>query len=138
MPTPLKLSTFADTFPDAMREKVNKLGDDLVQGAEQKLASYLHVPIGETGALGASQALESTTRGGLILGWSDRAAIGIDVGRVQSKSYRMMLGNGQRSALFSRLLGSDQAPEGFTKPAIEALQGDWDQVAQEIGKDFDL
>jgi len=137
MSTPLKLSAFADTFPDAMRGKVNKLADDLVQGAEEKLASVIHVPIGATGNLASSQALETSNRG-LILGWSDRAAIGIDVGRVMSKSYRRMLGNGQRTTPFSRLLGSDQAPEGFTQPAIKELQADWDQVAQDVGKDFDL
>jgi hypothetical protein len=129
------LTTFADAFPEQMKEKVSSLAASLIQSAEAKLETLLQEPTLTT-ALRQSRALESVSGGGLKIGWSDKAAIGVDVGRIQSQPYTRRVKGGGKSVSFTRLLGSAESPLGFTKPAIAGLRLGWEQVAQDAGKDF--
>lgn len=129
------LTTFADAFPVEMKGKVSDLAASLVQSAETKLETLLNEPT-LTGSLRGSRALESVSGGGLKIGWSDKAAIGVDVGRIQSQPYTKRVKGGGKSVSFARLLGSDEAPMGFTKPAMQGLRLGWEQVAQDAGKEF--
>lgn len=134
MSTPLRLSTFADRFPAEMKERVEKLAAELVDATADELESLVQEPEA-TGALRSSRSREESKKG-LRLGWTSPAAIGIDVGRIQSKTYRRTLPSGSKSKPYSRMLGSTKAPEGFTKPAIAALRLGWEQVLASVGQEL--
>lgn len=128
------LMAFADAFPAQAGEKVVRLASDLVQAAEATIEKAVNEPVLTT-ALRSSRALKSVSGGGLRLGWSDKSAIGVDVGRIQSQPMTRRTSRG-RTVSFTRLLGSEKAPKGFTQPAIAALRLGWEQVAADAGKGF--
>ena len=130
MSAPLRLSSFADRFPAEMKERVEKLSADLVAATAKELEGLIEEPVA-SGTLRASRSLVESKKG-LRLGWSDPSAIGVDVGRIQSKSYQRKLKSGGKSRHYSRLLGSQKRPEGFTQPAIQALRLGWDRVVAEV------
>jgi hypothetical protein len=131
----LPLSSFADRFPAEMKQKVEKLAEELVAKAASELEGLIHEPEA-TGALRQSRKLIAGKNGALRLGWTSPAAIGIDVGRIQSKTYRRELASGKKSKPFSRLLGSESAKEGFTRPAVEGLRLGWDRIVAEVSQEF--
>lgn len=137
MSTPLRLSSFADRFPAEMRERLEKAVDNLVEKTAEELGDMADEPI-STGALRASRKLvnNETKRGGLRLGWEAMSAIGIDVGRIRSKPYRRKLSSGKKTKFFTRMLGSEQAPEGFTKPARVGLRLHWEEIVAEASEEF--
>jgi hypothetical protein len=132
--TPLRLSAFADRFPTEMKERVEKLAEALVAKTAAELESLVDEPEA-TGTLRASRGLVEGGKG-LRLGWTAESAIGVDVGRIQSKSYRRTLKSGAKSRPYSRMLGSEKRPEGFTKPALAQLRLDWDRIVSEAGQEF--
>lgn len=132
--TPLRLSTFADRFPAEMQSRVEKLAESLVSATAKELESLIEEPV-TTGGLKASRSLEETKKG-MRLGWTAPGAIGVDVGRIKSKTYRRTLKGGRKSRPFSRMLGSEKAPEGFTQPAIRKLRLGWEQIVADLEKDF--
>lgn len=137
MSTPLRLSSFADSFPAEMRDRIEKLAQDLVTKTASELESLLDEPV-TTGALRASRQLveSGSKKGGLRLGYTAPHAIGVDVGRIRSKTYRRTLPSGGKTRPFSRLLGSDKRPEGFTQPALTALKSRWEQLVSEASEEF--
>lgn len=137
MSTPLRLSSFADSFPAEFRDRIEKLAQNLVTKTGSELDSLIDEPV-TTGALRASRQLveSGSKRGGLRLGWTAPHAIGVDVGRIKSKTYRRKLPSGKMTRPFSRLLGSEKRPEGFTQPALTALKSRWEQIAAEAGEEF--
>jgi hypothetical protein len=134
MSTPLRLSTFADRFPAEMVERVEKLAESLQAKVAAKLEDLVDEPV-STGGLRSSRSLV-TSKKGLRLGWTAPGAIGVDVGRIQSKTYQRKLKSGKKSRPYSRMLGSEKKKEGFTQPAIAGLRLAWDQVASEAGQEF--
>lgn len=134
--TSLRLSSFADSFPAEFRDRIEKLAQDLIAKTGSELDSLIDEPV-TTGALRASrQLIESGSKGGLRLGWTAPSAIGVDVGRIKSKTYRRKLPSGKMTRPFSRLLGSEKRREGFTQPALTALKSRWEQIAAEAGEEF--
>lgn len=132
--TSLRLSTFADRFPAEMRERIEKLARDLIAKTGAGLDSLIDEPV-TTGTLRASRQLVESKKG-LRLGWTAPSAVGVDVGRIKSKTYRRTLPSGKKTRPFSRLLGSEKRPEGFTQPAITALKSRWEQIAAGAGEEF--
>lgn len=137
MSTSLRLSSFADRFPAEMKDRVEKLAQDLVARTAAELESLLDEPVA-TGALRASRQLveSGSKKGGLRLGYTAPHAIGVDVGRIRSKTYRRTLPSGKKTRPFSRMLGSEKRPEGFTQPALEGLKSRWEQIAAEASEEF--
>lgn len=132
--TNTKLASFADSFPIEAKDRVEKLASDIEKVTARKLDSLINEPV-STGTLRSSKSLKSTGKG-LILGWESVRAVPIDMGRVKSKTYRRTLRSGKKTQPFSRLLGSDKAPEGFTQPAIKLLKASWNETVESAGKDF--
>jgi len=128
----LRLSEFADSFPPEMKEKIDHLSADLLSAAAEKLEASIQEP-SHTGALRSSRT-KSRSGKGLRLGWTDPGAVGVDIGRIKSRPYSRVTKSGGRSVTFTRLLGSDQAPQGFSQPAIKALRFGWDSTVEEAGK----
>lgn len=128
----LKLASFADRFPAHMKERMEELASKLEKETADKLDSLIDVPV-RTGALRASKQLKSS-QAGMRLGWTAVHAIPIDMGRRKSKQYRRTLPGGKKTRPFSRLLGSDKLPEGFTMPALRLLRADWDSIVQDVDK----
>lgn len=137
MTTPLRLSSFADRFPAEIRDRVEKLAQDLIAKTASELESLLDEPVA-TGALRASRQLveSGSKKGGLRLGYTAPHAIGVDVGRIKSKSYRRTLPSGKKTRPFSRMLGSEKRPEGFTQPALKGLESRWEGIAAEVSEEF--
>lgn len=135
--TSLRLSSFADRFPVEFRDRIEKLSQDLITKTGSELESLIEEPV-TTGALRASRQLveSGSKKGGLRLGWTAPSAIGVDIGRIKSKTYRRTLPSGKKTRPFSRLLGSEKRPEGFTQPAIVALKSRWESIASEAGESF--
>lgn len=132
----LPLAAFADRFPAHMKEWVEKLATDLEKAAGDKLEGELQEPVGDypgSGKLRASRTI-SIGKSGLRLGWTAVHSVFIDIGRIRSKQFTRKLKSGGRSKPHSRLLGSDKAQEGFTRPAIAKLRQGWDAVVQAAGK----
>lgn len=127
----LPLASFADQFPEQMREEMERLANDLEKAAAAKLDTLLDEPV-LTGALRASRTLTPSKKG-LRLGWTAVHSRFIDMGRKRSKQYRRKLPSGKSSRPFSRLLGSDKATEGFTQPAIKGLRLAWDEIVTTAG-----
>lgn len=128
----LKLASFADQFPAQMKERVEELASKLEKETADKLDSLIELPA-RTGALRASKQLKSS-QAGMRLGWTAVHAIPIDLGRRRSKQYRRTLPSGKKTRPFSRLLGSDKLPEGFTAPALRLLREGWDEIVQDVDK----
>lgn len=133
----LRLSAFADRFPAETKDRVEKLAQDLVAKTAAELESLLDEPV-TTGALRASRQLveSGSKKGGLRLGYTAPHAIGVDVGRIRSKTYRRTLPSGKKTRPFSRMLGSEKRPEGFTQPALEGLKSRWEQIVAETSEEF--
>jgi len=132
--TALRFSEFADRFPAEMKEKVEKLAADVVTSAADKLDSLIQEPT-STGTLRSSRTRQ-TVNGGIRFAWTAQRAIGIDPGRIMSKTMTRITKSGAKSKPFSRMLGSPDRPEGFTRPAIEGLRGVWDETVSNAGKEF--
>jgi hypothetical protein len=128
----LKLASFADQFPAHMKERVEELASKLEKETADKLDALIELPA-RTGALRASKQLKSS-QAGMRLGWTAVHAIPIDMGRRRSKQYRRTLPSGKKTRPFSRLLGSDRLPEGFTAPALRLLREGWDEIVQDVDK----
>lgn len=128
----LPLASFADQFPHHMKERVEKLATDLEKAAADKLESDLSEPVA-SGALRSSRSIKAGKKG-LRLGWTAVHSVFIDVGRIKSKQFTRKLKRGGRSRPYSRILGSDKAPEGFTRPAIAHLRQGWDEIVEQAGK----
>lgn len=130
----LKLASFADQFPSAMKEKVEKLATSIEQKAADAISSSLVEPV-DVGRLKRSRGAKSTTRG-ISIGYTEVHAIPIDIGRVKSKMYRRTLKSGKKTVAFSRMLGSASRPEGMTRPALKEFRAVWESVVEDAGKDF--
>lgn len=130
----LRLSSFADQFPAEMRDEIEKTVEALIEKTGSALDELIDEPVA-TGTLRASRQL-TESKGGLRMGWTAPSAVGVDIGRIKSKTYRRTLPSGKKTRPFSRMLGSEKRPEGFTQPALEGLKSRWEQVAAEAGEEL--
>jgi len=125
------LRQFAESFPEELQKKVILLGQKLEEVSVNTLAAYIDEPV-LTGALRGSRTIESTPSRGRSIGWTNEAAVFIDIGRIKSKMFTKKTMKG-KSKPFQRMLGSDKVPEGFTQPAITRLRKNWEEVVKLAG-----
>jgi hypothetical protein len=129
----LPLASFADIFPEHMREKVESLSNRLEVEAGKVAEQSLDEPM-LTGSLKSSREVRHRADG-LHIGWTEVHAVMIDFGPRKSAPYqRKIPGTGRKSKFFSRRLGSMSAPQGLRRPALRAIRDSWDAIVAEAGK----
>lgn len=133
----MTLGEFANSFPSQMLGAVERLAERLEVEAGDAIEAELDslTPV-LTGELARSRE-RRTSKSGLRLGWSAVSAIPIDIGRRKSKPFRRKLRNGQLSKSMTRMLGSDAAPEGMTRPAVRVLRSKWDEIVASVGEELE-
>lgn len=125
------LRAFAESFPGEMQKKVVELGIQLERVTVNTLASYIDEPV-LTGKLKGSRTISASDSKGASIGWTAVQSIFIDIGRVRSKMFTKRTMHG-KSKPFTRMLGSDALPEGFTQPALTRLRSNWATVVELAG-----